>query len=636
MEILNNNEYKCPISHKTVEEMTEPVCGNDGYTYEKADIINWVRNNGTSPMTREPMTEEDLVSNRALKNEQVKHDEKVESTIDICIVQDISGSMDGQASFVNDNGDREECGLTYHDLTTHAIKMIINTLGETHRLSIVTFSSRSTLLLPLTVMNSDGKKEALRKIETPYPNGFTNLWDGLVMGMNNVPHGTVYLLTDGVPTQPPPRGWMPQLNKFLKDNPNLSPIVKTFGFGYNLDAKLLQNISHTCNNGSFNFIPDSGMICTVFAHSLGNTLCDKKVEENEDINKFIKFLKLLITAEESNLQFNSVQQIVKEYSEQNEFFEQEVLNAVDNADWYNRWGKFYIRSLYDAHLHSECNNFKDKTIVRYKTPEIEKIVDFAEETFAKLPPPVPKVNNTVHYRGGGMRSSNNLTQVTLPQDFMRSYSQPSAGCFSGNCRISTSNGNKQLRHLKKGDMLKTDNGYNRLICIMKSVCHNNQTDLVEFDSKLELEYDTINNDIPPLICVDCDKFYSLGGRENDYEFDIKPDQEFCECTKLLVTPWHPIEHEGKWKFPRDLRKAKTHDMSFVYSFVVENSDHVYIEGWKCITLGHEIKDDPVASHDFWGTTNVINCLKSKSGWEEGVVEITSSIRNDTGEVCDVI
>ena len=55
MEILNNNEYKCPISHKTVEEMFEPVCGNDGYTYEKADIVNWLRNNGTSPMTREPM-----------------------------------------------------------------------------------------------------------------------------------------------------------------------------------------------------------------------------------------------------------------------------------------------------------------------------------------------------------------------------------------------------------------------------------------------------------------------------------------------------------------------------------------------------------------------------------------------------
>ena len=68
------------------------------------------------------------------------------ATGDICIVQDISGSMDGQASFVNDNGDREECGLTYHDLTTHAIKMIINTLGDTHRLSIVTFSSRSTPL----------------------------------------------------------------------------------------------------------------------------------------------------------------------------------------------------------------------------------------------------------------------------------------------------------------------------------------------------------------------------------------------------------------------------------------------------------------------------------------------------------
>ena len=56
MEILNNNEYKCPISHKKVDEMTEPVCGNDGYTYEKADIVNWLRNRiflfGREPLGR--------------------------------------------------------------------------------------------------------------------------------------------------------------------------------------------------------------------------------------------------------------------------------------------------------------------------------------------------------------------------------------------------------------------------------------------------------------------------------------------------------------------------------------------------------------------------------------------------------
>ena len=59
---------------------------------------------------------------------------------------------------------------------------------------------------------------------------------------------------------------------------------------------------------------------------------------------------------------------------------------------------------------------------------------------------------------------------------------------------------------------------------------------------------------------------------------------------------------------------------------------VYIEGFECITLGHGIQDDKVASHKFWGTDKVIDCLKSKKGWDTGEVIITESVRNENGEV----
>lgn len=624
MDILNDN--KCPITHNLLTELNDPVIDIDGYTYERSAIESWLRDNGTSPITRKPMQISDLRPNRALHVENTEITTQKVSKKKICVIWDISGSMSEEATFLNDNGNKERSGLTNHDLAKHSITTIIYGLSSEYELSIVTFSTNPELLLPLTFMDESGKKLALEKIEQPRPGGCTNMWQAIVLGFKNVKdNGYVYLLTDGQPTSSPPRGWDNHFNKFLEDNQDIKiKQLRTIGFGYNLDAKLLQNLAHRCNGG-FLFVPDSGMIATVFIHALANTLIDTQKKTNKDVEKFLKFLNVLINLENNNLQINVGQQIIKDYKTSNPvIWEEEVEIAFSNQEWYNRWGKIYIRSLYDAHLLQECNNFKDKTVQNYKTPETEQLVDKLDKIFCdELPPPKPTQTYN-HYRGGG----------TLPQPsnlMMRSFSQPTGGCFSGNCRISTDRGTKLLRHLKKGDMLKTENGYNRLVCVMKSVCHNNQIDLVEFDSKLELEYDT-DTDIPPLECIDCDKFYSLGGKINESEYDIKPDQEFCECTKLLVTPWHPIKHEGNWEFPNNLRKTRKYEMPFVYSFVVENSNTVYIEGWECITLGHGIENDTVASHDFWGTEKVIDCLKTKPGWKDGEVIINRSVRDVNNEV----
>lgn len=57
------DEFRCPIL-QTI--MTDPVLGSDGYTYERTAIIEWLRNNQKSPMTRAPMTVAELRPNRAL------------------------------------------------------------------------------------------------------------------------------------------------------------------------------------------------------------------------------------------------------------------------------------------------------------------------------------------------------------------------------------------------------------------------------------------------------------------------------------------------------------------------------------------------------------------------------------------
>lgn len=58
------NEYLCPIRH---EIMKYPVICDDGHTYEKKEIINWLRHHQTSPMTRERVSNK-LIPNRIVKN----------------------------------------------------------------------------------------------------------------------------------------------------------------------------------------------------------------------------------------------------------------------------------------------------------------------------------------------------------------------------------------------------------------------------------------------------------------------------------------------------------------------------------------------------------------------------------------
>lgn len=58
-------EYTCPI---TQDIMTDPVCDNEGNTYEKQAIMRWLARNRTSPISRLPLRTADLRPNIALKN----------------------------------------------------------------------------------------------------------------------------------------------------------------------------------------------------------------------------------------------------------------------------------------------------------------------------------------------------------------------------------------------------------------------------------------------------------------------------------------------------------------------------------------------------------------------------------------
>ena len=41
---------------------------SEGYSYEREAIVNWLKRNSTSPVTRNPLSAENLVPNRALRD----------------------------------------------------------------------------------------------------------------------------------------------------------------------------------------------------------------------------------------------------------------------------------------------------------------------------------------------------------------------------------------------------------------------------------------------------------------------------------------------------------------------------------------------------------------------------------------
>lgn len=618
----------CPITLVPVTELKEPVITPDGWTYEKEAIVIWINKNGTSPVNpSKRLTLADLIPNRIL-NTASQPSKKLsdQDCKDFCVCWDVSGSMAAGVEVENNDGKKENTGLTNHDLVKHAMKTTIHTLGKQYsenckyRLSIVTFQSSSKLLLPLTHMDPEGVKKALAEIEKPAPGGGTNLNSGLEMALKNVPNGNVYLLTDGEPNYEPPRGYIGSINRFLERESNekqnkITSKVRTFGFGYSLDADLLQKFAHLFN-GTFGFIPDTGLIGTVFVHALANDLYQLNNYNTPKIKSepeklFVTLLDSLIdiernsgTIEEGNVLINAyIQQLNSKTDQQRNniskmrLWEPEIKKAFSRKDWYQKWGRIYIRSLRDAHVSQECNNFKDVSIKEYKNEVISKMVDDFDDIFCDLPPPEPSIKNNpyaTHYRGGSFNTRS--AQLPRPVVNMRTFSQPSAGCFAGDCEVNVSinqNGkqvmeNRCLKNLRSGDLVETNTGkYSKIQCIVKTKCPNSRVVL-----------------------------YSIG--------------------KLKSTPWHPIyiPSTKSWAFPIDLARetATEYSEEFVYSFVVENAQYMKIEGQYCITLGHGIEDDPVARHSFWGSQQVIKCLQQKEGWEEGVVEISKSVRNSYGVV----
>ena len=197
----------------------------DGITYEKEAIENWLITSNRSPMTNSPITKEGLRINYTLKNsieaivkgvstnintdamlnssklgktalKVTKHDfdgrkylhVKVESpgegkaleTLFICVI-DISGSMGTDASIEESKG--ESHGFSRLDLVKHSLKTVVNSVNDNDYISLITFSETASVIQEPLQMISTNKSSTCDKVDSLMPTNTTNIWDALRLGM---------------------------------------------------------------------------------------------------------------------------------------------------------------------------------------------------------------------------------------------------------------------------------------------------------------------------------------------------------------------------------------------------------------------------------------------------------------------
>ncbi|XP_051120077.1 E3 ubiquitin-protein ligase WAV3-like [Andrographis paniculata] len=205
--------------------------------------------------------------------------------IDLVTVLDVSGSMSGSKLA----------------LVKRAVGFVIDRLGPSDRLSVVSFSSRATRMLRLRRMSESGREEAKRAVNSLIADGGTNIVDGLKKGVQVLeerremnPVSSIIFLSDGndtcnhggifFPTTSGNRNLPEYLhllpasirprnnNAFAYNAESIQTIpVHTFGFGSDHDPIAMHAISDA-SGGTFSFIESYEVVQDAFAGCLGGLL----------------------------------------------------------------------------------------------------------------------------------------------------------------------------------------------------------------------------------------------------------------------------------------------------------------------------------------------------------------------------
>jgi hypothetical protein len=636
------NEFICPIN---LTMMEDPVICEDGYTYERSAISN-IRN-GLSPMTRQIININNLIPNRALKDsiERFKAEYKTinvdtsivsndQLIIPECIVEEIktrspwndkiyqiskkispenwtdkrvattliavldtSGSM-GESCSVATDGERD--GFSRLNLVQHSMNTVISMLDHGDELVIVQFNSLANYIFN-DVINLHNKNLAKSVIDSLVPRGGTYVWNGLKLAYDavlNAKNNNVHimLLTDGQSNDSP----FDELKRYMErsnDQKVRSTKLTTFGFSYDINSKTLFDIAEYTNAG-FNFIPDASMVGTCFCNYLANILCpDLFVTTVKEIDGFSytkSFDELNHELQYELIRYNCYE-MLKEIclkSGTAKILSDDIKNIVSNFSC-------LIQQLNVINTSPELVNvIKDFVSIDENQEQITKAIS-RQDWFTKwgyhylLSLSLAHLTKQCHnFKDQGVQMYGNtlfneLKQIvydmfiTIPppkphlhaqvvRSDMSSYVNRSGGCFGPNCRIKLMDGSMiPLNKLTGYEMLY---GGNKIKYIVITKIPTNKMSM-------------------------------------------------CQIGNLIISNYHPlydVKSRG-WLFPVQLVNSMVLNMDCMYNIVLESGHWVEIENYRCVTLGHNLKNfdssNYILQHEYFGTSKVINDIEKNGSFD---------------------
>ncbi|XP_073125297.1 E3 ubiquitin-protein ligase WAV3-like [Henckelia pumila] len=198
--------------------------------------------------------------------------------IDLVTVLDVSGSMHGSKL----------------SLMKSAVHFIIDNLGPSDRLSIVSFADTAQRILPLRRMIDEGRQSAKQAVDWLSARGSTNIVHALKIGVKVLedrrqqnPVSTIIFLSDGNDTcnygafsNPRhelaylhllPASICPQNRGMENSGQQTTFPVHTFGFGTDHDPVVMHAIANA-SGGTFSFIESYEMLQDAFASCIGGLL----------------------------------------------------------------------------------------------------------------------------------------------------------------------------------------------------------------------------------------------------------------------------------------------------------------------------------------------------------------------------
>lgn len=105
---------------------------------------------------------------------------------------------------------------------------------------------------------------------------------------------------------------------------------------------------------------------------------------------------------------------------------------------------------------------------------------------------------------------------------------------------------------------------------------------------------------------------------------INCQNEKCYMVNIedtIVAPCQPIKIDGEWKFPITPKLPTLYDCICVFNLVLDKGHTIIVNNTISCTLGHNLSDNDVVYHHYFGTNSIIDDLKQSKDFENGFIAL---------------